>query len=186
MAERQAVSKDIKGNRRKQMLGNTLRYEHCDRETQTGMNKSREKKWNKWLDFGASVKLQGQVLDELLTEGHKPLPTQWVDTRKSDGSLRARLVACGQLEYHRKRIRSDAPTCSLEAFNIITSFAACSRLRLKCADLSNAYFQGEKMDRLLLLRPPRGGLPGEGDNDYMLAANVPIYGTGDAGRRFYK
>ena len=89
MAERQAVSKDVKGNRRKHMLGKTLRYEHCDRQTQLGMGKSRAKEWNKWLDFGASVKLQGKVLDELLTEGHKPVPTQWVDTRKSDGSLKA-------------------------------------------------------------------------------------------------
>ena len=101
------------------------------------------------------MKLQGQVLDELLTEGHKPVPTQWIENRKDGGELKSRFVACGQFE-DRKGIRSDAPTCSLEAFNLITRFAACNRLRLKCADLSNAYFQGEKMDRLLLLRPPRG------------------------------
>ena len=42
------------------------------------------------------------------------------------------------------------------------------------------------MDRLLLLWPPKGGLPGEGDDKYALASNLPVYGTGDAGRRFYK
>ena len=42
------------------------------------------------------------------------------------------------------------------------------------------------MDRALLKKPPKGGLPGEGDNDYALAMNKPIYGTKDAGRRFYK
>ena len=92
----------------------------------------------------------------------------------------------GQLEQHRKEMISDAPTCSMEAFNLIVSFAACNKLRWKCADLSNAHLQGEHMDRLLLLRRPRGGLPGEGEHDDMLAANVPVYGTGDAGRRFYK
>ena len=42
------------------------------------------------------------------------------------------------------------------------------------------------MDRLLLMWPPKGGLPGEGDEKYAFAANKPVYGTGDAGRRFYK
>ena len=56
----------------------------------------------------------------------------------------------------------------MESFNLLASIAACNQLVLKCADISNAYFQGEKMDRLLLLRPPRGGLPGEEDSGYML------------------
>mgnify|MGYP001410871659 CR=1 FL=1 len=34
--------------------------------------------------------------------------------------------------------------------------------------------------------PPKGGLPGEGEDKYAIASNLPIYGTGDAGRRFYK
>ena len=28
--------------------------------------------------------------------------------------------------------------------------------------------------------------PGEGTEPYALASNLPVYGTGDAGRRFYK
>ena len=168
------------------MQGKTLRYEHCDEKTRAGLDASRAKEWKKWLDFGASVKIQGKVLEELLNEGHKLVPTQWVEQDKGDNTYKSRLVACGQLETDRKKIRSDSPTCPLEAFNLIASFAACNRLTLKCADLANAYFQGEKMDRLLLLKPPRGGLPGEEDNGYMLAANMPIYGTGDSGRKFYK
>ena len=35
------------------------------------------------------------------------------------------------------------------------------------------------------MKLPRGGLP-DGDGDYVLAMNKPIYGTKDAGRRFYK
>ena len=134
------------------MQGKTLRYEYCDDKTRAGLDKSRAKEWKKWLDFGASVKLQGKVLDELISEGHRPIPSQWVETRKGEGEFKSRLVACGQLEAHKKEIRSDAPTCSLEAFNLIVSFAACNKLKLRCADLSNAYFQGEKMDRLLLLQ----------------------------------
>ena len=37
-----------------------------------------------------------------------------------------------------------------------------------------------------MLWPPKGGLPGEGNGRYAIASNLPVYGTGDAGRRFYK
>ena len=43
------------------------------------------------------------------------------------------------------------------------------------------------MDRVLLLKPPKGGLPGEGDvSDAAILARVPIYGIGDSGRLFWK
>ena len=130
-----------------------MRYEHSDQATRKGMDVSRAKEWQKWKDFGASVKLTGQVLKDLMQEGHKPIPTQWVDTKKSDGSYKARLVACGQLEQNKKEIRSDAPTCPMEAFNLIASFAApICLMRISRA----------KMARPFLLRPPKGGLPGEG------------------------
>ena len=58
---------------------------------------------------------------------------------------------------------------------------------MKCSDLKNAYFNGVPLDRLLLLGAPRGGIPGEeGDENHAIASNLPVYGTGDAGRRFYK
>ena len=71
------------------MQGKTLRYEHCDDETRAGLDKSRAKEWKKWLDFGASVKLQGKVLDELISEGHKPIRSQWVETRKGEGEFKS-------------------------------------------------------------------------------------------------
>jgi hypothetical protein len=59
--------------------------------------------------------------------------------------------------------------------------------RLKCGDVSNAYFNADNVERLLLLNPPKGGLPGvDCVERYAIAANKPIYGTGDAGRGFYK
>ena len=44
------------------------------------------------------------------------------------------------------------------------------------------------MDRILLLRPPRGGLPDPeyADGETMILARVPIYGTTDAGRKFWQ
>ena len=100
--------------------------------------------------------------------------------------FKSRLVACGQYE-DTTELRTDSPTCELEALNLIMSYAACYGFRLKCGDIRNAYFQGKEMDRVLLLKPPRGGLPGEGDlSDTAILARVPIYGIGDSGRMFWK
>ena len=54
-----------------------------------------------------------------------------------------------------------------------------------CGDLESAYFAGERMSRVLLLRQPRSGLPGLKPDDRLLA-RVPVYGTQDAGRGYWK
>ena len=124
------------------------------------------------------------------------IPTQWIETdenehlkrpgQKHDAVTKSRLVACGHLE-NREGLRTDSPTASTEALNLICSFAACKRLRIKTADIKNAYFNADPIDRLLLLKPPRGGIPGYWSEEKIaIAANRPIYGTGDAGRGFYK
>ena len=64
------------------------------------------------------------------------------------------------------------------------SFAASRKLRIKSLDVTNAYFQGEEIDRVLLLSQPKGGLPGLKPHQHMLA-RAPIYGSTDGGRRFW-
>ena len=54
-----------------------------------------------------------------------------------------------------------------------------------CGDLESAYFTGERMSRVLLLRQPRSGLPGLKPDDRLLA-RIPVYGTQDAGRGFWE
>ena len=148
------------------------------------------------MDFDAGVIVQDEVLDELLSEGHSMLPTQWIETDKREHLKRqgqahepeykSRLVACGQHE-NREGLRTDSPTAGDEALNLICSMAACKKLRLKSADFQNAYFNADPIDRLLLLRPPKGGLPGHDPaKKVAIVANKPIYGTPDAGRQLYK
>ena len=72
-----------------------------------------------------------------------------------------------------------------EALNIILGWTASFSLKIKSIDITNVYFHGEKMDRLMLLRLPRRSSrprnPRRGD----ALARVPIYGTKDTGRRFW-
>ena len=127
-----------------------------------------------------------------------PIPTRWVDTdknahlRRGDGPVvpadyKSRLCGRGDLEGI-DGLRKDSPTAEIEAHNLLFSFAAACKLILKTADISNAYFQGEELDRLLLLKPPRGGVPDPdfADGETYILARVPIYGTQDAGRKFWQ
>ena len=101
--------------------------------------------WKKYIDFNVTVKVQGEILDELIQEGHQMIPSQWIETDKKahlkrpgfehlhEPEFKSRLVACGHVE-DAEDIRADSLTCSTEGFNLICSFAACRKLRLKSAD----------------------------------------------------
>ena len=97
---------------------------------------------------------------------------------------KSRLVGRGDLEKQ-EQIRSDSPTCDVEGVNMIFSFAASNKLKIRSADITNAYFQREKLTRTLIFKQPPGGLPGVPEGECLLA-KVPIYGTKDAGRGFWK
>lgn len=90
-------------------------------------------------------------------------------------------------DQEQSQVRSDSPTCDTEAQNILFSFASSRRLRIRSADVTNAYFQGEEMDRILLLKPPRKGLEEERlEEGQLMLARVPVYGAHDSGRKFWK
>ena len=158
IAERVAIPVGTNKNKRKQMAGKNLKYENCDAVTRKGLDNSRVKEWKKWMDFSAGVVLEKETLDELVAEGHSQLPTQWIETDQNDylrrpgkphtPDYKSRLVACGQLE-NCEGIRADSPTCDVEGLNLLCSWAACSKLRLDTADIRNAYFNADPMDRLL-------------------------------------
>ena len=76
---------------------------------------------------------------------------------------------------------------STTPINLILAWIACQGLTAEAGDISNAYFQAENIDRLIMMKPPRGGIPGRDPEEHIrLVACKPIYGTEDAGRWFYK
>ena len=89
---------------------------------------------------------------------------------------------------NKAEIRCDSLTSEPESHLVLCSYAATRKLRLRTADITNAYFQAAPMMRLLLMAPPRGGLTmfdAEIPEDAVLMCRVPVYGTKDAGRGFY-
>ena len=100
--------------------------------------------------------------------------------------LKSRLVSRGDLE-ETTGVRTDSPTCDIEGLNILLSWVSCERLTVKSGDITNAYFQGCPLERLILMRQPLGGVPDvDVSADTMFVARVPIYGTCDAGRGLWK
>ncbi|CAJ1448790.1 unnamed protein product, partial [Effrenium voratum] len=82
-------------------------------------------------------------------------------------------------------IRSDSPTASLLAFNLVCAVAVIQKWFVLAADASTAYLQSQGIDRVLILRPPRPPPPGVSPHDLMRARGS-IYGTKDAGRAWWK
>ena len=57
----------------------------------------------------------------------------------------------------------------------------------KSGDITNAYFQGCPLERLILMRQPPGGVSDvDSSADTMFVTRVPIFGTCDVGRGFWK
>eukprot|EP00971_Amphidinium_carterae_P352490 6492618-Amphidinium_carterae.1 len=181
--------------RRREAKGRTLNLRTAEPEVQNSIRNARKVEWDKWQRFNATHSISGLELQALLDEGHKPLGMHWLDTDKNEPlrtatnpvppKYKSRLVVRGDQESQLGDVRSDSPTSDVESHNLIFSFAASRNLKVKSADITNAYFQGEPVDRVLLFRQPEGGLEGLEQGE-MLLARVPINGTQDAGRGFWK
>ena len=172
-----------------------LSFASCSVEVQQGLRKSRVKEWQKWKEFNAGVLLSKAEVQELVNEGVKVYPMQWIETdknahkRRDDAHIRpelkSRLVGCGNFE-DTEGLRTDSPTGDVDAHNLVFSWCSSHKVKIKSADISSAYLQGKQNDRVILYRIPKGGIPEEGiEEGSVLAARVPIYGTKDAGRGFW-
>ena len=174
-----------------------INFETSDQFTQSGLTESRKVEWNKWKLLNAVYPVSGPELERLLDQGHKPIPLQWIDIDKNEHERReggphvarlfkSRLVRRGDLK-ETTGVRTDSPTCDIEGLNILHSWASCERLTVKSGDVTNAYCQGCPLERLILMTQPPGGVPDvDISADTMFVARVPIYGTCDAGRGFWK
>ena len=115
-----------------------------------------------------------QEAARLVTEGAEEIGTQWVEVDRNEKirieseqageskhvpmNLKSRPVARGNQE--KRELHSDGPTADAEGIHLVFSFASSRKAKVMCGDLESAYFTGERMSRVLLLRQPRSGLPG--------------------------
>ena len=172
----------------------SIHYETAPPEVQKHILEARTKEWSKFLEFGAIVEVSKEDAEKLIAEGHQCIPSKWVDVDKNQfmkgrgdqeyvPKFKSRLVSCGNFEVS-EGLRSDSPTADTDAHNILCCWAAIQGAQLHSADVASAYFQGRPLDRVLIMRQPRGGLPGVAPEVFFLV-RVPVYGLTDSGRGFW-
>lgn len=166
---------------------------------------SMQKEWDSWTKFQAVEVLSPEQVQQL-PDDTPIIGTRWVHAdknskprlmakalqkraKKTDDQIKrefpfqakSRLVVQGHQE-DRQAIRTDSPTASLLAFNLVCAIAVINRWFILACDASTAYLQSQGIRRLLILRPP---LPGISVHD-LLRARGSIYGTKDAGRAWWR
>ena len=139
-------------------LPGTLNYFDCTPSIQKKIDESRKKEWLKYESFQAAIPVSGKIR-------HIALPSKWVDTVKNIHEqhtenfvpeFKSRLVSCGNFEAD-DGIRTDSPTSDLETHAMVCAFAACEGVPTQSSDIKNAYYQALPIDRIILMRQPRGG-----------------------------
>ena len=86
-----------KGGKRSQ----NINFETSDQFTQSGLTESRKVEWAKWKQFNAVYPVSGPELEQLLDQGHKPIPRQWVDIDKTsinDAKVVPMLLRCSEVD----------------------------------------------------------------------------------------
>ena len=137
------------------------------------------------IEEAKAVELEGwkkrEVYDEVDDNGQSCISVRWVITPKViDGkmSTKARLVAKGFQEI--QNFRTDSPTCSRESLRLMTIIIASNQWQIQSIDVKQAFLQGRKLERSVLLRPPP-----EAATSKLWHLRKCIYGLADAPREFY-
>ena len=170
--------------------GRELVYEKESEEMKQKLIETRRKEWANWTKYSDGVWIDEKQLKELQSKqpSLKVIPTRWVEVDKSEvgqkEQLKSRLVVRGDLKDS-SRMRTDSPTCSLTATSLALALAACRDTDLWGGDISAAFLQGSKLNRILVLAQPKSGIPDVEPGMYFLVSST-VYGTKDAPRGWFK
>eukprot|EP00435_Cladocopium_sp_Y103_P018811 s2728_g4.t1 len=186
-----SVEKKVKKYAKKNQktgAGREVIYDKMTPDIQKKMDAAREKEWGNWKKYTNGKWISEKELKEMRKEHPtlKVIPTRWVEVDKAEVGqepiMKSRIVVRGDLEDASK-MRTDAPTCSQLMISTVFAMAACRDVDLWAGDISAAFLQGSAMDRILVLRMPKG-LPEDADDYYVVSTTV--YGTKDGPRGWYK
>ncbi len=111
-------------------------------------------------------------------EGQDRISTVWVLTEKGS-EVRARLTARGFQEEG--NFPTDSPTVQKHSVRLLLALAVHYGWDICTTDISSAFLQGNQMDRLVFIQPPKeANLTGK-----LWKLNKCLYGLKDASRKWY-
>ena len=79
-----------------------ISFDTSDQFTQSGLTESRKVEWDKWKHFCAVYPVSGPDLEQLLVQGHKPIPLQWVEideTSINDAKVVLMFLRCSKVDW---------------------------------------------------------------------------------------
>ena len=127
-------------------------------EVQQGLIETMKKEWSNWEHYSDGQLITKAQVERLREELKKDglnirvIPTRWVHTNKAEPNqpmkLKSRLVVRGDLEDS-SMMRCDSPTASHLALSLVLALSAGRDTDLWCGDISAAFLQGSKLDRVL-------------------------------------
>ena len=119
-----------------------------------------------------------------LPDGQRCLPTQWIFTRKREGTPKARLVVCGHRQVLGKDYFENKNYCSVLSSRdnrILLSLAASQQWHMHQTDVVQAFLHGVLDDVDIYIRPPaRYPCP----PDCVLKLRKAVYGLHQAPVKF--
>ena len=135
---------------------------------------AKEKEMCGWRD--------NHTYEEVDDVGQKRISTMWILTEKViDGQKRvkARLVAKGNQEN--VKVQVDSPTGCKDSLFVTLAIGSMKRWRPKTSDVKNAFLQGQSINRIVYLEPPK---------DYKKEGRLwklrkCVYGLDDAARSWF-
>ena len=135
---------------------------------------SRENELQSWI--------KNKVYTQVSDQNQPRISTRWVYIHKNVNNkqvCKARLVARGFQDRDAGNVRNDSPTCSKEGLRIALAIMASNHWTCKSMDIKTAFLQGEELDWLVYLEPPKeANVPPE----YIWKLSKCVYGLSDASR----
>ena len=187
LARRADAKRKFKKNPQKAGAGREFHYERETPEVQKALQGTRTKEWSNWEHYSDGHLITKTELHNMMEED----PTRWVDINKAEPEeepqYKSRLVVRGDLEDP-SRMRIDSPTGSLTMLSMVLCLAISRGTTLHSGDISAAFLQGSKLDRVLILSLPKGGIPqvDQSEEEKFFEVSSTIYGTRDAPRGWFK
>ena len=141
------------------------------RQKEPACLKAKEEELRKLKDFGTYT-----IVKDV---GQPRISSTWVVCEKDGGAMKARLVARGYEEEG--EVVSDSPTMNKSSLRIILTLAASKGWTLETTDIKSAFLQGDTINRLVCVKPPREAKLEKG---YLWKLEKCLYGLKDASRQW--
>ena len=146
-----------------------------DSDTLEKIDKAKEEELKNFKHF----QVYEEVEEKDVRQSETVISSRWIIQNKSDGRVKARIVARGFEEGEMSYV--DAPTVDKTSLRTILTIANLKNWKCSSLDVKSAFLQSHKLDRAVYLNPPKDIR----QKGVIWKINKPIYGLKDSAKNWY-